>query len=132
MLKAYIKEPAEKLLLHVYALPGQKIAVTDVEAMGEEAMAAAQALCEESLLESADYACEVIQCSDTEVPFFYPTAYQLTVEGRLQAKFLLQEEEKAKAARAQLKRHKVRQGLKQAGLALWDLVKTILPFLGCA
>lgn len=129
MLQDYVKDPAEKLLLQIYAMPDMKIAVSEVEAMGEEALVAVQTLIEEGLLEGGDFDSTTTSSRGVAVLDIHPTVYQLTAKGRMQAKFIIQEAAKTEAAQMQLNRHKRWQGLKQGALAVWSLVKTFLPFL---
>lgn len=140
MLKDYIRKPAEALLLHVYALPDMKISVSEIEAMGDEGLVAAQALVEDELLAVCD--CESERRVDPdgrETIVWAATVYGLTPKGRIQARYVLEQEAKdkaaAEAAEAERKAREEEQrkgkrahAIKQAFVAAWELIKTFLPF----
>ncbi len=130
MLQDYINASAEKLLLQIYAMPDMKIAIAEMEAMGDEAHLTVHKLCEDKLIEAGGFDCTT-SSGDVPVLDIHPTVYQLTAKGRVQARCLMQEAAKAEAAQKQLNRHKHWQGLKQGWLAFWALVKVLIPFLHC-
>ena len=132
MLQDYINAAADKLLLQIYDTPGMEIAVSEVEAMEDEAHIAMEALCKEELLVCGNYECTPITSSGGEtVPYIHHTVYQLTAKGRVQAKRLMQEAAKEAAAQKRLNRQKIWRILKQVWLSIWASVKVLLPFLHC-